>query len=151
MSLSSFAGPVLSAIITVTAIIRNTGAPSIAELSSASMEIGERTVDAVVIPPPRDQVNLLVGTKKGEGMTFLSVDFLPRKAMSQPIPTGGAVSGFIQLFVAKVEREEVYSNGIITLTFKDVLDNKYTLKSAKGDQGGRQPILNIDKLQERGY
>jgi hypothetical protein len=50
-----------------------------------------------------------------------------------------------------VEREEVYSNGIITLTFKDVLDNKYTLKSAKGDQGGRQPILNIDKLQERGY
>lgn len=142
-----------SSIVTVVAIIRNTGAPSIADDFKVTIKVGEKEHKGIIVPPPIKEINLwTTDGKNKEGVALLAEDYLPRKCLAQPIVTGGGVFGFIQLLVTNVQHQEIHNKGIITISFRDVLNNVYSFQSVKEkDSESQKPILNVNKLQERGY
>jgi len=113
--------------ITLEALITNTGAPSVAESFELYVTLldGRKIYLPISVPPTA----LSLSFGKGAELIFKAQDFLPEKALSTPIPRGGAVSGFLQgyLIGTGVTRADVDRNGTyVTFSFADAWGKRST-------------------------
>ena len=87
-------------------------------------------------------------TFKGEqGGFVLNVEnYLPKRAILNPIPNGGAVMGFMWAIARDVSKEEALQEGnMITLIFKDINGKLYETMYTIG--GHTMKIIDIESLQ----
>lgn len=142
-----------NSIVTVVATIKNTGAPSIADNFEAKIKVGEREVEGIIRPAPRKRITLWTKTEKeGEGINLDPKDFLLINCSSQPIPTGGSCSGFLQLFVPNVRHRDVAIDGAVVLTFRDASNNTYHFQSVKEKNPmPKEKMIDLNRLEKGKY
>jgi hypothetical protein len=123
------------AIILITAHIKNLGAPSIAEFSDCMVIASSgKESDGAFGPIPVQlgvtfQEPKLKDTKAA--MIYPREDNLLIKGSDAPIPSGGAVSGWLYVIVHGISAYEVLHPGtVISLTVKDVRGQKLQLSYA---------------------
>ena len=135
-----------NSIVTINAIITNTGAPSIAQHIKVEIEAGGEHFDGLFIPWPKEGLINLKG--KDRAFIIRAEDDLQRKCLSQPIATGGAAGGICFLLFSGLKENDIYKIGTtIILTFADVLGKKYCFKKEVGEKGIPPP--DITKLQKK--
>jgi hypothetical protein len=119
-------------LVTLTIEITNKGAPSIARgFSIQIVTPSGKSFNGEPLPPPTQPIKLYSGaaTSSADHLTLDNADFLPRKAVSQPIATGGAVSGFVQTLFMGITREEALVPGtVINVRFKDINEKSYVIQ-----------------------
>jgi hypothetical protein len=111
-------------LVTIVADISNSGAPSVARAMSLTIVLNSgKTVEGHLTPPPVGVTTLYSGKAKASpAETFPEADFLPRKALDHPIPTGGEAVGFLQFVVQGATRNQVFEKGVtVRLSFKDFM------------------------------
>lgn len=116
-------------VLTLQAIITNTGAPSVADRITIRVSLKDRTNVRVegLLPPP-GSITLFEGfPRKSPGIILMSSDYLPNKALAEPIKTGGAVFGFMQAYIEGWTSKQIETKGaIVRLVFYDVTGKSYT-------------------------
>jgi hypothetical protein len=133
-------------LVIITAIIKNTGAPSIVSDFQLLIKVdGKETVGQFF---PLSEGKITLQSIDGQVILLKSDDNLIIKSGSQPILTGGAVNGFCAVLVPNVIHEDISSKGILVLGFKDVFGNDYNVEH---NMSGGKPIKFIDpsKIQKR--
>ena len=113
------------ALVILTAHVKNIGAPSIAEFSDCSVNTSSGEASNGEFGPIPLQLGVTFGEpkpKKAEtALIYPREDNLNIKGSAAPIPTGGAVSGWLYFVVNGVDENEVLQPGtVISLTVKDV-------------------------------
>ncbi len=145
------AGPKNSnSIVTLFATIKNTGAPSIADSMLVTIKMTNgRKVQLTPLGVPRKELTLS-GKPNEPNVVFQREDYLPEKAISNPIPTGGAVQGFVWGVALGAEQREVINKGtIIVISFKDIQGNDRSIVKVMGNGEGFGVLSpkNIQSLQ----
>jgi len=134
-------------LVTVTGIIRNNKAPSIAEAMSARVRLSDgREARFIEFPLPREKINLM--PIHGQYAIVLPVsDYLPKKAILNPIPTGGAATGFMIGVVRDVTSEDLWQpTTLVILSFRDVTGRSYEI-SKRIATGSPLEVLDYRTLQ----
>ena len=130
-------------IIVLMAMITNIGAPSIARDLEVTVKIGDKQIKGTPIPMPAIEIKLWKQTEaQGEGLILKPEDFLPRKCIAQPIANGGGAGGFMLMLFHNVSNQQLASNGLVILSFKDILDREYTCQydiKLNMNRGGDRP------------
>jgi hypothetical protein len=104
------------------AMVVNKGAQSIATNFTAYIVMNDgRVIYGNILMPPAAGTKLTLGfdgspTKE----SYEASDFLPRKAIDRPIPTNGAVDGFMEILFRNVTPDEINGKSSFHLTVKDV-------------------------------
>ena len=82
-------------------------------------------------------------------MAIKSEDYLPKKAVSNPIPDGGCVYGFLYEYFPNIVRDKI-SSGDIYVKFRDVAGTEYRTKwLAKSEQDFENNIIfDLNKLKQ---
>ncbi|HVB86381.1 MAG TPA: hypothetical protein VNK23_06915 [Candidatus Dormibacteraeota bacterium] len=127
---------------TVQLTITNTGAPSIADSFRMFVTLKNgREIEVEPILAPKTFAELYEGEAgKSPSMILTTKDYLPSKAISNPIPTGGAVSGFIQGYVVGATQNEVSAAGtVIRVAFQDVLSHHLVIEKLLTHKRDRFP------------
>lgn len=121
-------------IVGVFATISNTGAASIAkEFRVIFLAADGKATNGEMVVLPRDK--LTMGDSRGKNIELSSSNFLPRKAIANPIPTGGAVTGFILVLVRNVTHEDFTREGAhVILEFNDVNGTRHEAQSHAGSR-----------------
>ena len=128
-----------------TATIKNTGAPSIASDFKLLVKIdGKETIGHFL--PSLKETRLL--STKGQEILLNFNDNLVIKSGSQPIVSGGAVTGFCSVLISNVIQEDISSKGIIILNFKDVYENNYAVEYNMASTGPFE-FIDPNKIQKR--
>jgi hypothetical protein len=100
--------------------IKNQGAPTILDNWRLTVTYpGMAPKEAILLTPPP---GTMLGPKPAD-LTFSSADFLPDKTITNPIPTGGAVTGNLMFLVRGISPAapiEVVKGAQLDLYFKDV-------------------------------
>lgn len=131
-------------IVTVVATVKNTGTPSIADDFTLSIKSGNRETKGQAFPIPE---TITLADEKGSSFQLKAQDYLPRKAVSQPIPTGGAVQGFITVLARDFKLGIEKGGTVITLTFSDISGKTYKIESILTGQSLELP--DPTKLQKK--
>ncbi|MFL6388688.1 MAG: hypothetical protein ACJ71U_14490 [Terriglobales bacterium] len=130
------------------AIVKNTGAPSIADQWSAVVHTKSGKVAKlhdVIIPNKTVGFHMPNGTE----ISLTTDQYLPQKAVAQSISTGGACTGFYWGVARGVTREEVLEKGSwVELIFHDVTGKEYTLKKEM-DPAHRTEFIDPRTLQPK--
>jgi hypothetical protein len=123
--------------------IENTGAPSIVKRFSAQIEIRDEFLKAdIALGPPGD---FTANRSDGKILTYSKQDYLPIKAYSAPIPTGGGVHGWLRAVVRYMHPDDVWQYGTLHLSFYDVQDREY--KVSKVIQGiPNSELTTVDRI-----
>ena len=136
-------------IVGITAQITNTGAPSILKNIEVLVKVGGKSIKGQPLLTHKEGSHF-VGVLDGKPIT-LSVsyeDHLVRKCLSQPIITGGAVTGLHVVFLPNITNEDVFRVGtVIIFSFQDVFDKTYEFKKIMSGQ--TTPPLNPMTLQKK--
>lgn len=121
-------------LLTVVVSITNTGAPSIADNFVVKVHRDDRDYTIDFLPPPSGKVVLFSGNSKNSNSAVLEhSDFLPDKAMSNPIPHGGAVVGFMQVVVdGLMFRDADTKETRLSVVFNDVTGTSYEAMTSLG-------------------
>ncbi len=114
-------------VIIIMATITNTGAPSI--VSNFKVLIKKEDKEEI----PGEDIILAQGPMllEGEGLKLVckEEDNLPKKGISNPIPTGGALHGWHIVRAQKITPDEIYKKGtIIVFSYEDVTGKLYATK-----------------------
>ena len=111
-------------ILTITADIKNIGAPSIIS-----------NIGLIIKRDGREYLGENIVLTKGETLlegdglklSLKEEDNLIRKGISNPIPNGGALSGWHIFLVRNLQGKEIYDpKTVISFSYKDVTDKLYT-------------------------
>jgi hypothetical protein len=123
-------------VVTLLANIKNTGAPSIADSMSVKIRLKngrEIRLASVIIPP---SVTLSSDDSEPRSIVLLRDNYLPTKAMSQPIVNGAAVTGWTWGLAKGASKDEVIEPGtIIILFFTDVTGKYWEISKTMTGQG----------------
>lgn len=106
--------------------IVNHGAPSIANVNHMSVLLkdGKEVTPLLVIPTGKD---IHLERDKEPEMILLAKDYLPEKAISSPIPKGGAVYGWMMYMLPGISNDEMDTpGGRIAMEFSDVDGRTFT-------------------------
>ena len=115
-----------SCLLTVIMSIRNMGAPSIAENFRISTLRAGKELSTTTLPPVPMLVMWEGNTDRSPSVTLDGSDYLPRKAVSAPIPQGGETLGFMQVLVNGLKQDEALENEtVIRVVFTDVTGKPY--------------------------
>jgi hypothetical protein len=137
-------------LLAVIVTIKNSGAPSIADSFIVTAKLDGREMEALILPPPQDKIQLWRQTEKeGEGLTLESKNFLLRKCSEQPIPSGGSCVGFLMLLVRNANFRDIATRGRVIVVFSDAFNKTYTIES-KSYTGilPREILMDQNKLQK---
>jgi hypothetical protein len=131
-------------VIIIMATIKNTGAPSIISDIKVAVktESGEILGEDIVL----GQGPMFL---EGEGLkiTVKEEDNLPRKGISEPIPTGGAVHGWHIVLARSITRGKIYNKQTtIILSYEDVIGKLYTSEKIMNDAVSK--LIDGTKLQK---
>lgn len=147
------AGPKNSDTLVVSVVrIYNNGAPSIADVTGMKLRLtnGKEVVLADV-PPLLPPQKLTFSSSRGQPRTaLLFSDYLPSKAINNPIITGGAVKGWTWGLGKGVTMKEASSLGtLVIVSFKkDVAGHPYEMQWTM-DGRFEENIINPLTLQDR--
>jgi hypothetical protein len=111
------------------ATIKNNGAPSIAEgfESRVRLPSGQELPINAISFLPKGPLKLF-GAEGGPELEVAVSEELRRKAIAQPIPTGGAINGFFMGLVRGADVSEVFGEGATYfLSFKDSMGKRYEI------------------------
>lgn len=129
---SFFLAPVQGKIVvSLEVTIKNTGAPSIADSFELDLQIDGKNYRSFPIPHPEGDLTLFVGSDTSEGVRFHTQDYLPTKAISAPILTGGATWGYAQFMYSGITKEQARSANAV-LSFKDIRGRTYSISKNIG-------------------
>ncbi|HET9181530.1 MAG TPA: hypothetical protein VFP59_05305 [Candidatus Angelobacter sp.] len=131
-------------VVGIFATIDNTGAPSIAKDFRAYLQKpGESRKEGIAIDLPMDQ--LVFVDSGGHRKIVKTSEYLPKKAIEQPIPTGGSVPGFMLMLFRGITPKEVESPTVdVIFEFKDVTGKPYEVhKHLNGDQQQTIPFEDV--------
>lgn len=106
----------------LTVRIANRGAPSIAMMGKVTVRLADgREVNTLQFVPP--ETNLyLPGAPGTPDIDLLPGDYLPRKSLTNPIPTGGVTFGWIPCILQDIQHGEL-DRSRVTVEFSDVAEN----------------------------
>lgn len=131
-----------SSIVVVIGIIKNTGAPSIASNFLVSVNVKGVTTVGQFFPFGENIV--IPALNSAPQITLHRDDYLVKKGMQQPIPTGGAVQGFLIVLVPNVKPAEILDVGSrISLSLKDASGRSYSVDQVT--HGSSSTIIDIEK------
>jgi hypothetical protein len=107
--------------------ILNTGAPSIAKDFKVSIKYHQKQFEGTIIKFSGNQKEItFTGKTEQETVVWNTVDFLPDKAKSQPVPQGGAVEGYLILLVKDIKQSEIIKDSEFVVSFLDVTEKLIT-------------------------
>jgi hypothetical protein len=134
-----------NAIVTVMVTVTNTGTPSIAQNWHSTIKLPGKNVELIDIPPPLNTVTL--SFENASPIMLLGSDYVPRKSMMQPIPTGGAAGGFMQYLVIGETWETISSPAAsLRLDFTDINGKPYFTERIIGKESS---MLDTSHLQNK--
>ena len=134
-------------LVTITAVITNTGAPSVAEFNDATIKMSSGDTKNTVLLPTHEKVILYEGSdSSSKHLEFGPSDWLPKMAFQQPIPTGGGVRGYFQLIVKGLNKEQL-EGSVVRVVVSDVNDKKYTAEASLS--GTLANIPDIDEIERQ--
>ncbi len=132
-------------LVLITGAIFNTGAPSIVDGLGLELTIKDKVFIGERPLLPTDRITF--HSDDGAAFVFKTEDSLPKRCLSQPIPTGGCAGGGALFLFRKVQNGEISGPGtIVTLTFKDVVDKEYRFTINAPTVG--RPFPDVTKLQK---
>lgn len=145
------AAPTTNPIGTLVAIvvrIQNEGAPTIIRNVSAAVirDQPHRVFPGQIIPDV-GPITLPIPDSDGAAYVLTPDKRLMARAEETPIPTNGAVEGFIAVFAGRVKREEMFPGGWPEISFDDIRGRHYTIKGNPAGSGSK-PVLNPYTLQQ---
>ncbi len=99
-------------VLTIFALIVNRGAPSIATSEKLIVKLQDgRQIIAKMMMPPLSPVVHMGGAKGYPDVVLKSSDYLPNKALDQPIAQGSGKEGWMMFIVPEASRDELESDG----------------------------------------
>jgi hypothetical protein len=132
--------------------IKNTGAPSIADHFQLVIKVGNREVEAILFGlDPEVKIHLTAGTDNHRAMTLTGKDELRSKAMSQPIPTNGAIPlpNFLIGIIHGLSKEDVQQKGNkLVLRFQDINGTPVECEYLVGSGQSGWVFIEGNKIQE---
>jgi hypothetical protein len=136
------------AVVTLVAKIKNNGAPSIAEIQNIKARLTngqELTLTPVPITDKLKTITLL--RRQGEpGIVLMANDYLPNKLLIAPVPTGGAVQGFVMALARGITKDELSQVGtLLIIDFQDINGRPFSI--SRPISGQRMEIVDVEKLQ----
>lgn len=133
-------------IVAIFANIKNDGAPSIANIGQIKVVLpGGKQVETVTLSVPYNGIALK--SPQGPTAMFPRQDYLPIKALSQPIATGGAVIGWTWGLARNIALQEINDpSSIISLAFTDVKGKPY--EARRNIRDGKVEVVDPDALQD---
>jgi len=136
-------------LLTILAAIQNVGAPSIARLAKLSVMTADgKEISGQSVPIPKELHLYQSGGTYGPHVDFTADDSLVKKVNSQPIPTGGQLSGFLQVIVKGITRAQVFTSGTkIRLAFEDVKGNAGSIEHTMS--GTKNDLVDLEKMAEQ--
>jgi hypothetical protein len=114
----------IDSIVTILPTIRNTGAPSIVTNIGITIKRNNLEIKGKDVILSRGDIRL-----EGDGLKLAlkEEDNFSKKGISNPIPTGGALSGWHVVLVRNITSEKIHDkNTIIIFSYKDVVGKIYT-------------------------
>jgi hypothetical protein len=141
----------IDTIVFIAATIKNTGAPSIADALSVKIRLNNgKEIPLVALSRPLKNVELYPDKipRSSTYALFLKEDFLPLKAISQPIATGGAASGWSWGIAKDVKTTQVLETGTkVILSFTDVTGKNCEISEIM--KGGEGTLIDPSLLQKK--
>ncbi len=131
-------------IITVRALITNTGAPSIVQHIRIGFRIDEKLHWGEPLPWPQDG-KITLHFDAGSSLVIKKEDDLYKKCLTQPIATGGAASGVCFMRFIGVRPDKIKHGTRMVFEFQDVLKKKYSFDQET--ETGRKIPPDLNKLQ----
>jgi hypothetical protein len=109
--------------------ITNTGAPSIAPYKDATLTLADgRVIQGIRVLTPKSDNSLPVpGMSKGVVEPLLVADYLPIKAIKEPIPRGGEVNGWVDVQFPISSKVADVAGTVLTIRVRDVNEKIYTV------------------------
>lgn len=135
-------------IVGITAHITNTGAPSIVKNIELAIEINGKLVQGQFVPFESEGTKF-AGDIEGSPVvaTVKPEDYLVRNCSSQPIVTGGGITGFHIVFLPNINCDDVVKEGTtVIFSFQDVAGARYEFKKVMS--GALTHPLNPRTLQK---
>lgn len=133
-----------SSVIIIMATITNIGAPSIISNVQVIIKKGNMEIHGE---------NLVLGQGpmflEGEDLKLLlkEEDNLPKKGISSPIPTGGALHGWHIVLAQNIQKQEIYNQDItIVFTYQDVTGKLYITEKRMDKAVSK--LIDATKLQK---
>jgi hypothetical protein len=136
----------LDALVTIIATLRNTGAPSVLEDLGVTVAFSDGRTIAGTQVRPKFGFTTLSGD---QSLALRSEDYLPRKSISQPIPTGGAAQGWYMALLQGATKDDVLKSGTVYLTFRDVMGRQYTITGMPLREIKGLKVIGIDEAQSK--
>jgi hypothetical protein len=136
------------AIVAISAHITNTGGPSIVKNIGVLVERGEKSLQGqfITLDYRGSQFQEIVD---GQPVvhTVKFEDHLVRNCSSQPIVTGGGITGAHVVLVPNINSNDIYQEGtVVIFSFQDVYGKRYEFKQTMSGQ--IMPPLNPMMLQK---
>jgi hypothetical protein len=127
--------PQLGTIVLVVARIKNDGAPSIAEFMPLKVILKTgKEIELVAIAVPAQGVAVKPERSDGPTRAFYFSSYLPARAISQPIVTGGAATGWEWGLAQDASKADIDDpDSIVILNFTDIKNHTYEMKRRIGD------------------
>lgn len=128
--------------------ILNTGAPSIVNNWHLYLDLGYGEVQGEIPIPPEPTGNLTVhGYQYEAPIIFQGADYWPRRAEAIPIPTGGAVVGWMEFVFPNIPDDKISSGRTkVRLSFNDVNGKEWDVQLINLRTGPLPP--NPEQLQQ---
>jgi len=100
------------------------------------------------IPPPKEKLRLFQGGPDSPSVEVPTSDYLPRKALANPVSTGGAVFGFLQAIVHGLSRRQItQKDTVIRLSFTDINGKKWSIEHIM--TGKPSPFPDLRGLEQQ--
>jgi hypothetical protein len=107
--------------------VRNYGKPTI--VTGYQLAIKMQDKQEIIIRPKVGGSKVRMKTPDGKNVTYRGSDELSRKTAQQPIPTGGAVSGYLIFLVEGVTESDIFKEGTtIKIGYQDITGKRYYYK-----------------------
>lgn len=130
-------------IVTISAMISNTGAPSIVTdfVPSVALASGKQ-VSAKVFIPQDDAV--VLWKHGGHDKVVMQVgNELPIKGLQSPVAKGGAIIGFLTMLVDAPLDQVLQPDTVISLSFKDIKGTPYSCSRKMGQQTDAMDLKHL--------
>jgi hypothetical protein len=104
---------------TINATVRDTGAPSVIGDWSASFVFDDKTVvSGKLLMAPAGSADVTLYQSSGPPIVFRGLDHITRACLRQPIPTGGACSGWIQFIFRGIAADQIEEKTTVVAFFQ---------------------------------
>jgi hypothetical protein len=134
--------------IIATGEIINRGSPSVARNFAMSLKLTDGTLlEGIIVLPNKEDVRIPILGDPNHVAGFYAADWWPRSTISNPIPKGGAVPGWIMAQFSGITAERVRADKPkVIVSFTDIDEKPISIE--KVFTGQRKEMIGIDDLNK---